>query len=237
MCCGPNSCNVKAFGGLNIAVTVLGAVGAIAGIVLAGSDFPVSDRCGINYEDQDSINDLNDAIDVAGLATVVAGVVTIIAGILGTAGGFMKNTCSIIAAATVLSITIALAAIVAFFLSAGTTGLSDECDKRECNEFTYHCPVRGCIDWGAGTDTCRGWCKDHYDYFCEDLNGSMAFGYISFAAILIVVIVSTICACGAGCCCREAFGMAETPPPPPQAVSYGMPVGQAVGVPANNETK
>jgi len=210
--------NIKIFGGCNIGVIVAGVITCILGIIIASNDMKTTDRCWIHPEDQDSVDGLNGFVDLLGLITIATGIITIIGGGLGTGAGFTSNKCLITSACVLLSIAVILMHVATLFTLGMAVAIQGECDKRTCNDFDYNCPVDDCIDGGAGSDDCRSWCKDHYDFFCEDIVGSFFITGIILVIILIGVTISMSCACAACCCCPQKFELQQSQQQAPPVV-------------------
>jgi hypothetical protein len=198
--------DVKIFGGYNIFICIWGLVAIIVGILLSAAHFPDDTaRCKVHPLDRKAIDDLNGFVTILGVMCVLGAIVQIAGGGTGVGSAFTKNKGCMICACILLTIAcvvVAIAGAVAFMFGGA---ISNECDKRTC--VGYYCAEKGCLSGGAGTSICRGWCKDHHDYFCDDLKGkSLAAGLI-FIFGLIFLLPSCSCSCGAACCCPNSFGM------------------------------
>lgn len=215
---------LKTFGISSIILTVFAGICAIVGLVVATASLPATTpRCPF-IGDKKNIDDFNTIIGILGLILTAVGIVTTIGSSIGICGCLTKSKCGLISTSIILTIGVALSAIVAFLTMAWTAGIKDECDKRVCNALTYQCHKPGCNPFTG--DNCSGWCKDHYDYFCEDLLGKLGLSFIVFLITTLIGIPVSGCSCGAACCCKQSFGTdpAAMPAGAPPAV-----VGQVVG--------
>ena len=201
--------DLKIFGRLNILIVILGAAGLIIGILLATASLPQTDRCSVHPEDQDGIDALNGFTATFGIIALLAGVLLAIAGGLGACAGFSKNRYVLISSNVMISISLIVVGIVMGSCIYMSVVFSAECDKRTCAGDDRNCYVEGCFERGADSDNCHGWCKDHYDYLCDDLLGKFTAGAVFFALMLVTGIFICGCSCGACLCCKASFDMDE----------------------------